>query len=734
MDPREELAALRRLAELEAKASGATAPAAPVGQIPGAGPYQAPPAEAQIPMGRRAIQLVRPTVEALGTAGGAVVGTPAGPLGIVGGAGLGYGLSKGALDTLETALGYRQGPTSAPQAILGAASDVGVGGLTEGVGRGLIAPAVQKGAQLVARAQAGVKVDTYRKALEGKGEDILALLRGAETRTPGSAAGAGEVAAPAGSAKFSNLQRQAEKILPSEFGFMEAQAGAAQAAQQTRAQAKFAAAAGRVEAKMNSALAQVRPEDAGAALKSAADAQRESMKKGVIEPAYKAAFDAAGTAKVGMDDVIAKAEEILGRKLSSFDPSSAPETVRKLLALQAKAPPPAPLGAGKISGRIKVAPPAPPPAEVTLQQLDDIRKAINVDIAAGRVSTEPGAAMRLRNLGQIHSTIDDAVAKSSLSDEAKSLYSEALAKYREQYVPRFKTGVNEQLFRATGLNEPKIKPEDVITKYFQPRGVSEARNFLDLFGKDPKAMQVARAGIEDLYAREVGKFTPEAHAAFLKKYADPIRVLDDGGMNVLQRINVVGQNAARLEKINELAKRTFNTTLAPPLPPGATADAVERRIGALTKGMTPQQLSHVNAVQQDLLRRGEYERLASMGENAAPDILKAGKEAIGEIGLPTASYLNRALTLFNDVARRLALRIDKKTALEIAREMTNPALAAKSVKQAAALEARLAAGAPARTATGRVVRGLAERTPGAAILGGTNALAPESENVNALAP
>jgi hypothetical protein len=150
--------------------------------------------------------------------------------------------------------------------------------------------------------------------------------------------------------------------------------------------------------------------------------------------------------------------------------------------------------------------------------------------------------------------------------------------------------------------------------------------------------------------------------------------------------------------------------------------------------MTPQQLSHVNAVQQDLLRRGEYERLASMGENAAPDILKAGKEAIGEIGLPTASYLNRALTLFNDVARRLAFRIDKKTALEIAREMTNPALAAKSVEQAAALEARLAAGAPARTATGRVVRGLAERTPGAAILGGTNALAPESENVNALAP
>lgn len=702
------------------------AQAAPAGQIPGAAPGMvAPPVISEVPLGRRAIQFVRPTVEAVGATGGAALGTAGAPgLGTVVGAGLGYGLAKGGLDVLEQALGYQRAPSSVGEALISGAKDVTIGAAMEAGGRGIVAPALAKGGEIVTRAKAGTKIDTFRKALEGKGDDILELLRGAPAKTPGAMPGAGEIAAPAGSAKFSNLEKQARELLPTETGFMSAQTAAAQAAQQTRAQAKFDAAAARVQSKMNSALAPMRPEDAGAALVAGAEAQRTAVKKSVIEPAYNRAFNAAGGAKIDMSDVIAETETILGRKLSDFDPSTAPETVRKLLSLQPKAPPPKPLGAGIVSGKIKqAAPPAPAP-EVTLQQLDDIRKAINVDIAAGRTSTDPGAGMRLRNLGKIHAAIDDAVENApALTDEAKTLYREALDTYRTQYVPRFKTGVNEQLFRSTGLNEPKIKPEDVVTKYFQPRGVSEARNFVTLFGQDPKAMQVARSGIEDLYLREVKVPTPEAHAEFLRKYADPIKVLDDAGMNVLQRINVVGTNAARLQKINELAART-NVKLAPPLPPGATSDAIERRLDTLTKGLSPQQLSHVNAVQQDLLRRGEYERLAALGDRAAPNISKAGKEALAEVGLPTASYLNRVLTIFNDVSRRLSLRIDKKTAMEIAREMTNPALAAKSVEQALKLETKLAAGQPVLRATGRAL------TTGGVV----NALAPESETQNALAP
>jgi hypothetical protein len=712
----------------------AAAPAAPAGQIPGAAP-----AVSEIPMGRRmlegarenigsAIKLARPTVEALGSAGGAVLGTPLGPAGIVGGAGLGYGLAKGGLDIAEQALGYQKAPTSAKEALTRGAGDVLVGGAMEAGGRGIIAPALQKAGEYAGKV-ANLKSDTYLKALEGKGQDILDLLRGQRAAVPGAAPGAGEVAAPAGSARFSLLQAKAQKVpsMVSEFAGAEAQTAAAQAAQQGRAQAKFDAAAAKVQSKMNSALAPLRPEDAGAALVAGAEAKREAMKKGVIEPAYAAAFKEAGDAKIDMSKVIGEAESILGRKLSDFDPSTAPETVRKLLSLQPKAPPAKPLGAGVVSGKIKQAAPAAPAPEVTLQQLDDIRKAVNVDIAAGRTSMDPGAGMRLRSLSKIHKAIDDAVESSTtLSDTAKAAYDDALNLYRTEYVPRFKTGVNDQMFRATALNEPKIKPEDVITKYFQPRGVSEARNFVTMFGDDPKAMQTARAGIEDLYLREVKVPTPEAHAAFLQKYADPIKVLDDAGMNVLQRIKVVGQNAARLDKINELAKQT-NVKLSPPLPPGATADAVERRLQMLTKGLSPQELSHVNAVQQDLIRRGEYDRLVKAGSDAGIDIKQIGTETGRELGLPLPAFLSVPLTVFNSVAKRLMLRLDDKLAMEIAREMTDPGLAAKAVKQALDLQAKRQAGA----ATGAAAR---ETLTRGAMIGSVNALAPESQNQNALAP
>jgi hypothetical protein len=46
-----------------------------------------------------------------------------------------------------------------------------------------------------------------------------------------------------------------------------------------------------------------------------------------------------------------------------------------------------------------------------------------------------------------------------------------------------------------------------------------------------------------------------------------------------------------------------------------------------------------------------------------------------------------AVTLFNNVYKRLALRMDDKIALEIARELTSPAMAADSISKAIRLQA-----------------------------------------------
>jgi hypothetical protein len=166
-------------------------PITPPGQIPGAGPYRAPPAQpSEVPMGRRVISFVRPSVEALGGVGGAIVGTSLGPLGTVGGSGLGYGLAKGGLDTLETALGYREGPSTVKEALVEGTKDVLLGSTMEAGGR-VVAPIISKGlekfgqqtakvldvkgrqATKVARAAAGDQIDAIRAALRNASPDEL---------------------------------------------------------------------------------------------------------------------------------------------------------------------------------------------------------------------------------------------------------------------------------------------------------------------------------------------------------------------------------------------------------------------------------------------------------------------------------------------------------------------------------------------------------------------------------
>ena len=83
-----------------------------------------------------------PTVEALSMAGGGVLGSALGPLGTVGGAGLGYGMGRSLLTAADVALGNRP-PETAPQALTRGAEDVLTGATLETGGR-VIAPYIGK--------------------------------------------------------------------------------------------------------------------------------------------------------------------------------------------------------------------------------------------------------------------------------------------------------------------------------------------------------------------------------------------------------------------------------------------------------------------------------------------------------------------------------------------------------------------------------------------------------------
>jgi len=545
--------------------------------------------------------------------------------------GFNTGLESGLKSSAAKMLGG--GATGAVSAAAINPEDATAGGAIGAILPSVVAPI---GGKLLdyGRKLADLKGTNYIEAVEGKGRDIINLLRAdATSTTPGSVATAGEVAAPAGSTKFSAMQEKLSKLpgVATEYAENAAQTNAARIAQEERVKALREGAFKKVLNKIDTALTNVSQRETGEALLTAAKAEQKAVKESVIEPAYTAAYKAAGNAKIDVSGVVKTAENILERKLSDFAPETAPNTVRKLLALKPKGEAAAPLGKGKVSSRItKPASEAAEPAEATLQQLDDIRKAINADIQAAKTSMVPSSDMTLRNLYKLHESIDDAVGKSgNLTDEAKSLYANAVQTYRTEYVPRFKTGMNANLFKQTSLNEPKIMADDVVSKYFQPKGEREAEQFITMFGKNPDALKVTKAGIEDLYRQKVvdaatGRINMTKHAAFMKDYARPIALMDDAGMGLRKGFDAIGADAARLARIQDLIDKTGNKLRAP-LPPGSNAMAVEKRISELTKNLPPEQLRAVNAVRDDLAREAEYIKLARLGGAGDQGVAVASK-------------------------------------------------------------------------------------------------------------
>lgn len=89
------------------------------------------------------VEFIAPTVEALGTAGGAMLGAPAGPLGSVAGAGTGYAASK----ELLRWLGGTATPETLPQASARVAKEALTGATMEAGGRAVIGPLLEKAAK-----------------------------------------------------------------------------------------------------------------------------------------------------------------------------------------------------------------------------------------------------------------------------------------------------------------------------------------------------------------------------------------------------------------------------------------------------------------------------------------------------------------------------------------------------------------------------------------------------------
>lgn len=140
---------------------------------------------------QQAYQAVRPyvvpTVEALGSVAGGLLGTPAGPMGMVGGAGLGYGISKELIRGADVLAGVEKPREGAAQ-VTEPLRNVLEGATYEAGGR-VVAPLLARGigkvVDIVSPSTTSAQLKAGQLARESLGKDLPAVLERLKNAQPG---------------------------------------------------------------------------------------------------------------------------------------------------------------------------------------------------------------------------------------------------------------------------------------------------------------------------------------------------------------------------------------------------------------------------------------------------------------------------------------------------------------------------------------------------------------------
>jgi len=467
---------------------------------------------------------------------------------------------------------------------------------------------------------------------------------------------------------------------PETYSAIETQNAAARAAQLERATEMTTQGEQATAGK----LANVTQSETGKTLIDAAKEAKKKIKEEVITPAYNAAFKAAGDSKIDISNVVSKAEEILGQPLGDIKIPDMPDVAAKLVKLK---PPALAMG--------------------TLEDVDAIRKAINKDVAAASAAnTNPVSATKLRDLRQLHDTIDAAIESATQSGAlpkvASDLYDKAVALYRGPYVERFKTGLNADITAKTIKNESKINPSDVVSQYLKdPRATDQ---FVNLFKDNPKAIETTKAGIESLYRDNVvknGAVDPAAHAKFMMDYGQQLATLDQSTrMGIGAKLNAIGERAGQLVARRGVEAKLGAKINAEPLPPGPQAAAIQQKIADATQGLSKADLTSLAKLSEDLAKEARQAQLAK-----TPNTLK------GQLPEPMNAQVNvmpsKIATVVNYAFRKLANKVSDKQARALAEVFADPNTAADAIQKALEWQARNAKiGATVRKAAGAYTKPL----------------------------
>jgi hypothetical protein len=159
------------------------------------------PAQPQQPQDQSLYSRVRPfvapTVEALGAGGGAILGAPLGPAGMVGGAGLGYGIAKEVLEIADVYLGDKKPRKGAAQ-VTEPARNILEGATFETAGR-IAGPLLSKGLGKIAdlrRMPERKATDIARNALGPDLPEVVNALKAAQGKGVSAAQATADINSP----------------------------------------------------------------------------------------------------------------------------------------------------------------------------------------------------------------------------------------------------------------------------------------------------------------------------------------------------------------------------------------------------------------------------------------------------------------------------------------------------------------------------------------------------------
>ena len=385
------------------------------------------------------------------------------------------------------------------------------------------------------------------------------------------------------------------------------------------------------------ALPKVAPSQPGQVIAAEAQAEKKLMRDTTITPAYEAAFtEAGGAPSISVSGPLA---ELMGKPVA------------------------------------------------TLREIDGIRSNINAEIRAAKSA---GDSKRLYELEQMHKQIDTAVENSALTPEAKSAYKKAVNLYREEYVPRFKTGDQSALLDVVRKNEPGILPEDVITKFIQPGGEAAAQNLVNMIGNNQNAKTAVADGVKELFRQSVvknGAIDAKAVDKFMTDYELPLATLEKAGIKIKTALDLTRLPATVLPATAEgLAAQS--QTIAK-LQSKVDADPTNR---AAIKSLNDAQKA-IDEVTAALKDKKKFAQLVRFGSGVPESGMSIG--AKGPIKIPVGIT---AEILYNNINRFLRQRVEGKLADQIGRELLDSGEIARALQNAR--DANLAATAAKKTSSG----------------------------------